>query len=243
LQNGRWVSEENCFPFQFSISASIDELRPIVELEGILNDCTGTRDAVARCCVAFREADRFEAPISFCKIGPLLGIDAKTAWGYWNKFKQFGLSDGESGRPRLLCAAQMDAVVDFALAEFHAQHPPSCNRLLWFVRSEFHADLLPDSLRRMLRRDPRLKAVIGQPMELQRVQVSRDTILEYFERRKQVLKGVPCRHRRVPLSSGPIRGLFYERGRTCGRSDEANVPVWLQILDQEAALLLGEDQE
>jgi hypothetical protein len=26
-------------------------------------------------------------------------------------------------------------------------------------------------------------------------------------------------------------------------SDEANVPLWLQILDEEAALLLGEDQE
>jgi hypothetical protein len=26
-------------------------------------------------------------------------------------------------------------------------------------------------------------------------------------------------------------------------SDEANVPLWLQILDEEAALLLDEDQE
>jgi hypothetical protein len=80
LQNGPLVSEENRFAFQFSMSASVDELRAIVELEGILNDCTGTRDAVARCCVAFRESGRFEGPISFCKIGSLLGVDAKTAW-------------------------------------------------------------------------------------------------------------------------------------------------------------------
>jgi hypothetical protein len=26
-------------------------------------------------------------------------------------------------------------------------------------------------------------------------------------------------------------------------SDEANVPLWLQILDEEAALLLDDDQE
>jgi hypothetical protein len=80
LQNGWWVSEENRFPFEFSMSASIDELRAILELEGILNDCTGTRDAVVRCCVDFRESGRFEGPISFCKIGSLLGVDPKTAW-------------------------------------------------------------------------------------------------------------------------------------------------------------------
>jgi hypothetical protein len=148
------------------MSASLDELRAIVELEGILNDCTGTRDAVARCCIAFRETGRFEEPISFWKIGSLLGIDAKTAWIHWNKFKKFGLEDGHSGRPTLLSDAQMHAVVAFALAEFHAQRPPSCHRLLWFVRSEFHLDILPDTLRTMLRRDPRLKAIIGQPMEI-----------------------------------------------------------------------------
>jgi hypothetical protein len=80
LQNGGSVSEENRFAFQFSMSASVDELRAIVELEGILKDCTGTRDAVARCCVAFRDSGRFEGTISFCKLGSLVGVDAKTAW-------------------------------------------------------------------------------------------------------------------------------------------------------------------
>jgi hypothetical protein len=38
----------------------------------------------------------------------------------------------------------MGAAADFALAEFHALRPASCNRLLWFVHSEFHIDIIPD---------------------------------------------------------------------------------------------------
>jgi hypothetical protein len=80
--------------------------------------------------------------------------------GHWRQFKKFGLEHGVIGRPRLSSEAQMGAVVNFALAEFHAVCPASCNRLLWFARSDFHIDLIPDSFRVMLRRDPRLKAIV-----------------------------------------------------------------------------------
>jgi hypothetical protein len=82
--------------------APVDELRVIIEREGTLSDCTRTRDAVARCCIFFRESGQFEVPISFAKIGSLLGIDVKTVWDHWRQFKKFGLDDGVTGRPRLL---------------------------------------------------------------------------------------------------------------------------------------------
>jgi hypothetical protein len=84
----------------------------------------------------------------------------------------------------------MGAVVDFALAEFHALRQPSCNRPIWFVRSEFHMDLIPESFRVMLRRDPRLKAIVGHPMEIQRAQVSPEALIEYFDNHQRILSGV-----------------------------------------------------
>jgi hypothetical protein len=153
--------EGDGFRFHFSMCASVDELRVIIGREGILSECTGTCNAIARCCILFRESGQFEVPISFAKIGSRLGIDAKTVWNHWRQFKKFGFDHDVTGRPRLLPEAQMDAVVDFALAEFHALRPASCNRLLWSVRFEFHIDLIPDSFQVMLRRDPRLKAIGG----------------------------------------------------------------------------------
>jgi hypothetical protein len=85
----------------------------------------------------------------------------------------------------------MGAVVDYALVEFHALRPASCNRLLWFIRSEFHIDLIPDSFRVMLRRDLRLKAIGGHPMEIQRAQVSPEALSEYFDNDQRILSGVP----------------------------------------------------
>jgi hypothetical protein len=81
-------SEEDGFRFHFSMWVSVDELRVIIEREGILSDCTGTGHAVTRCCILFRESGQFEVPISFAKIDSLLGIDAKTAWNHWRQFKK-----------------------------------------------------------------------------------------------------------------------------------------------------------
>jgi hypothetical protein len=67
--------------------------------------------------------------------------------------------------------------------------PASCNRLVWFVPSEFHIDILPETLRKMLLRDPRLRPIVGQPME-QQVEVSAEIIDEYFENLQQVLNGM-----------------------------------------------------
>jgi hypothetical protein len=70
-------SEEDRFRFHCSMCASVEELRVIMEREGTLSDCTGTRGAVARGSILFRELGQFEVPISFAKMGSLLEIDAK----------------------------------------------------------------------------------------------------------------------------------------------------------------------
>jgi hypothetical protein len=169
---------------------SVDDLQVIIEKEGTLIDCIGTRDTFVRCCILFRESGQFEVPISFAKIGSLLRIDAKTARNHWKQFKKVAIDYGATGRPRLLSEAQMGAVVDFALAEFHALCPTSCNRFLWFLRSEFHIDLIPDSFRVMPRRNPTLKAIVGHPMEIQQVQASPETLIEYFDNLQRILGGV-----------------------------------------------------
>jgi hypothetical protein len=70
--------------------------------------------------------------------------------------KKSGLEDGDAGRPTILPPEQTSAVADYAIAQFHSMQPASCNRLVWFVRSEFHIDILPETLQTILLRDPRL---------------------------------------------------------------------------------------
>jgi hypothetical protein len=42
----------------------------------------------------------------------------------------------------------------------------------------------------MLRRDPRRKAIVEHPMEIQRTQVSPEALIEYFDNRQRILSGV-----------------------------------------------------
>jgi hypothetical protein len=96
--------------------ATVEELRQILEAENLLDNCTGIREAVARCCIVFRETSCFQKPISFSKIGSLLAVDAKSVWNQWHQFQKFGLKDGDGGRPTILSPEQASVVVDGALA-------------------------------------------------------------------------------------------------------------------------------
>jgi hypothetical protein len=71
-------------------------------------------------------------------------------WNQWHRFQKLGLEDGDGGRTTILSPEQASAVVDDAIAQFHSMRPASCNWLVWFVRSEFHIDILPETLRQML---------------------------------------------------------------------------------------------
>jgi hypothetical protein len=172
------------------MSATVEELRQILETENLLDNCTGTREAVARYCIAFRESSRFQEPVSFSKIGPLLEVDAKTVWSQRNRFQEFDLEDGDGGRPTMLSPEQTSAVVDYAIAHFHSMQPASCNQLVSFVRSEFHIDILPETLRKILLRDPRLRPTVGQTMEQQRAKISAEIVTENFENLQHVLNGI-----------------------------------------------------
>jgi hypothetical protein len=68
--------------------------------------------------------------------------------------------------------------------------------------------MLPRTLRKILLRDPRLRPIVGQPMEQQREEVSAEIIAD-----------------EIDDIAEPI------------------VPIWLQILEQEAAQMLGEDEQ
>jgi hypothetical protein len=119
-----------------------------------------------------------------------LGVEAKTVWNQWHRFQKFGLEDGDGGRATILSPEQTSAVVDHAIAQFYSMQAVSCNRPVWFVRSEFHIDRFPETLRKMLLRDPRLRQIVGRLMEPPHVEVSAEIIAEYFENFPHVLNGI-----------------------------------------------------
>jgi hypothetical protein len=98
--------------------STVKELQEIIETENILRNCTGVCDAVARCCISFRESGRFPESISFRKIATLLSLDAMTIWNHWQQFQKFDLADVENERPTSLSDDQIRVLVDYAIAEF-----------------------------------------------------------------------------------------------------------------------------
>jgi hypothetical protein len=108
-------------PFTNSpMKPTLGDLCAILADSNLLENGTTTRDAVGRCFSFFREEGRFDPPISFKKIGSLLRVDPKTAWKKWERFKRFGLSMGESGRPSILSNDQVNSVVHDARERFYA---------------------------------------------------------------------------------------------------------------------------
>jgi hypothetical protein len=128
--------------------------------------------------------------MSFSKIGSRLNIDATSVWNHWKQFEKFGPADGQGGRPTILSDDQGRAIDDYSSAELHVMRLALCNCLIWFPRSEFHLEILPDSLAKMLRCNPDLRPILGQPMEMQRAQASADTITEYFGNIEHVANGI-----------------------------------------------------
>jgi hypothetical protein len=107
LQKKELISELGRFPFHSLMCATVEELRQILEADNLLDNCTGTHEAVTRWVVAFRESNRFQEPLSFSKIGSVLGVDAKTVSNQWPRFQKFGLEDGDGGRPTIPSPEQL----------------------------------------------------------------------------------------------------------------------------------------
>jgi hypothetical protein len=170
---------------------TLEELSAILAGSNLLKDCACTREAVWRCCCFFREEGRFDPPIFFKKIGELLRLDRKTVWKHWNSFQKFGLKMGESGRPSILSDAQVNSLVQYALERFYAMEPVTMVRLSWFVRTVLRTDVEPDTLRKIVQRDGRIKTCHGHPMEQERVQVQQEDLVAYFSSLQGVLDGVP----------------------------------------------------
>jgi hypothetical protein len=80
------------------MSVDVDELRSVLEDEGIMEGCTETRDAVSPCCYFFPKSGRFKLIPSFHKIKMILNLDAKTVSTHWDKFQWFGLEGGPGNR-------------------------------------------------------------------------------------------------------------------------------------------------
>jgi hypothetical protein len=131
----------------------------MIGAKGFLSNYLGTGNVVAQCCAVFPESGQFGERVSFSKTGRLWEL-TRGRYGPWETIQKFGLEHGACGTPKHLSATQMCAVIDFPLTEFHALPPDPYNRFFCFVRSEFHVDVGPDSLRTVLQSDPRPKAFV-----------------------------------------------------------------------------------
>jgi hypothetical protein len=170
---------------------SVDALRTILPDENILLSCSSTTEAVSRTCAAFCESGRFPSPISYKKIGILLGIDSKTALPQWKRFQLHGLWDAPTGRLSILTDGQLDQVIEFAVKQFYSMQPAASARLVRLIHSQSAIDVSPDTLRRALQRDQRSRTCPGIPMEAQRVHVTPQALMEYFPIQRNTIDGVP----------------------------------------------------
>jgi hypothetical protein len=69
--------------------------------------------------------------------------------------------------------------------------PVTFTRLIWFVYREYAIDISPDTLRRSLALDHRVKICSGVPMEMQRVHVTVEALMEYFSTLPKAIDDLP----------------------------------------------------
>jgi hypothetical protein len=171
---------------------SFEDLQAILSADPDFTALRTSREQSIFCCQLFRESGNFEPPISFTVIGSLLSLNSKTVWGHWKHFEKYGMCDGPSGRPSVLTPAQMEILIQEITQGYHSQLPLSLSEITHFIKTYFEIDIIPDTLRHILRREEKIKAVEGVPMEETRVFADHDEIVRYLTELAELIIDVPA---------------------------------------------------
>jgi hypothetical protein len=75
--------------------------------------------------------------------------------------------------------------------QFYEEHPAILARLIWLIRAEYALEISPDTCRRVLERDERIRTCVRRPMETQRISASAEDLIEYSGALKSAIDNVP----------------------------------------------------
>lgn len=95
------------------------------------------------------------------------------------------------GRPGTLSDDQVAAVLTY-IDERVSQKPPTCNDVLNFIYEEFGVSMVPDTFRHWINRATAFSTTSAAPIEEERLGVSPEAILRYFDALKRVTADVPA---------------------------------------------------
>ena len=143
-------------------------------------------DQVKIACKVLR--DESEPKISYANLGIFFNRAPGTIQKHHMRSKKTTLSPG---RPPILPMECLNTIKQIIYENFNQRKPVTYDYLIDEIQKQYKIVVKPDTLRHICRGIPDIKSVRGEPMEKERVNSSREDILNYYTELEAVIEDVP----------------------------------------------------
>jgi transposase len=123
-------------------------------------------------------------------IGKIFNISGSTVHTHWLRFLQKNPDVIINGRPTLFTPLIQQRIYDFIMERYYDQSPARVPDITEYLSKEFAIEIADDTLRHFLKRDNKVKPIIGLPMEAGRVKCDPEAIDQYFKELASYSKGL-----------------------------------------------------
>jgi hypothetical protein len=166
-------------PLQFELFASL-----LASTEW--NLAVTLRDQIA---LAVRALHFSSARLSFGQLGRLFNKNKGVIYRMYEK----SLTEMKPrGRPPALQPDQLEAVQRFIAERWADGTPLTFDAIAHFIDRDLRVVLPIDAVRHLVYNIPGVKVVTGKPMERQRLEVSPEELIEFYDRLRTVMTGLPA---------------------------------------------------
>jgi hypothetical protein len=128
-------------------------------------------------------------PASFGQLGKLFNTNKGTVYKMYEKSLT---TTKPRGRPPALNPSQQEAMERFIMARWTDGVPPTFDAISNFLDQDLRVVLPIDTVRHLIYKLPGMKVVVGKPMEKERVEVNPEEIIEFYDRLRPVMTGLPA---------------------------------------------------
>jgi hypothetical protein len=122
-------------------------------------------------------------------ISKLFHVDTKTLRDHCRKFQKNGNVLGNVGRPSILSDSQYADVIYFINESYMRGAPTLLKTIQAFIEEKFHLLIITNTLHQILPGTGVVHPITGIPMDLHRVEVTPDDIIQFYAELETVLDG------------------------------------------------------
>ena len=130
-----------------------------------------------------------ECQISFSEIGKLFKRNRGTIM---KAYERSLIDKKPHGRPPILDSNILESVIEFVHSRYDELKPASYEDIIDFLDYSHQINILPDTVRHMIRKCSCLKSIIGIPMEKERIMADPEKIQNFYSELEELIDDTPA---------------------------------------------------